>query len=69
MHHTQNPAGQGGADCNSQRDCNPYTRAGGKNKAPASRRLDRAAAHWSTALPDTAVTAALLKALKRRGGA
>ena len=46
MHHTQNPAGQGGADCNAKRQSNPYTLNGAKNKAPtadSSRRLIQAA--------------------------
>ena len=46
MHHTQNPAGQGGADCNAKRQSNPYTLNGAKNKAPtadSSQRLIQAA--------------------------
>jgi hypothetical protein len=46
MHHTQNPAGQGGADCNAKRQSNLYTLNGAKNKAPtadSSRSLIQAA--------------------------
>jgi hypothetical protein len=41
-----------------------------KNKAPVtgaqSRRLDRASGHWRPADADTAIVAAMLRALKRR---
>jgi hypothetical protein len=46
MHHTQNPAGQGGADCNAKRQSVPFSLNAAKNKArPAgsSRRLIPAA--------------------------
>jgi hypothetical protein len=37
-------------------------------KQDASRRLDRATAHWSPASPSTAIAAAFMAALKRRAG-
>jgi hypothetical protein len=58
MHHTQNPAGQGGADCNAKRQSVPFSLYAAKNKArPAgsSRRLIPAASqiqlvhHYSAA--------------------
>jgi hypothetical protein len=33
MHHTQNPAGQGGADCNAKRQSVPFSLNAAKNKA------------------------------------
>lgn len=70
MNHTQNPASGGtldGADCSASRQSDPYNATGAKNKAPASRRL--VAAHWSPAIPETAIADALIEALKRRAGA
>jgi hypothetical protein len=36
MHHTQNPAGQGGADCNAKRQSVPFSLNAAKNKARAA---------------------------------
>jgi hypothetical protein len=50
MHHTQNPAGQGGVDCNATRQSIPYTPKRGENKAPI---VGRKFGHWTAVQADT----------------
>jgi hypothetical protein len=73
MYHTQNPAGQGGADCKAQQLGNPFSAKRAENKAAAIGRashcLNPAISRWSAAVPDTVMAAAFLKALARQGGA
>jgi hypothetical protein len=72
MHQKENPASAcalGGADCDAQQYCNHSSLDAAKIKAPAageSRRL--IASRYSPAVPDTALAAALLLALRRRAG-
>ena len=73
MHQKENPASAGtlgGIDCKAQQQSNPYTLPSRENKANAtgskSRRLNRVAAHWAAAVPDTMMSRAFLAALQRK---